>query len=88
MPSPTIEGYDAFNFSTHWADHCVVLIGYSATGPVAISWGALYQMTWAFFSAYFDEIYAAISPDWFDKSGVDPTGINLAQLQADLALIR
>jgi hypothetical protein len=68
--------------------HCVVLIGYNETGPVAISWGALYQMTWEFFSAYFDEIYAAISPDWFNKSGVDPTGLNLAQLEADLALIR
>jgi hypothetical protein len=68
--------------------HCVVLIGYNATGPVAISWGALYQMTWQFFSKYFDEVYAAISPDWFEQSGVDPTGLTLAQLQADLAQIR
>ena len=68
--------------------HCVVLVGYNATGPVAISWGALYQMTWDFFAAYFDEIYAAISPDWFMLSGIDPTGLNLQQLQADLAAIR
>ena len=68
--------------------HCVVLVGYNETGPVAISWGALYQMTWEFFSAYFDELYAAISPDWFSQSGVSPAGISLEQLQADLALIR
>jgi hypothetical protein len=67
--------------------HCVVMIGYNATGPVFISWGALYQATWEFFSTYFDEIYAAISPDWFEKSGVDPTGLNITQLNADLALI-
>lgn len=68
--------------------HCVVLVGYNTVGPVAISWGALYQMTWAFFSRYFDEVYAAISPDWFEASGVDPTGLNLAQLTADLSEIR
>ena len=68
--------------------HCVVLIGYNETGPVAISWGALYQMTWEFFAKYFDEVYAAISPDWFEASGVDPTGLNLAQLQEDLKAIR
>jgi hypothetical protein len=66
--------------------HCVVLIGYNATGPVAISWGANYQMTWDFYAAYFDEVYAAISLDWF-VTGVDPTGFNLQQLQADLAAI-
>lgn len=68
--------------------HCVVLVSYNTVGPVAISWGALYQMTWEFFSAYFDELYAVISPDWFEQSGVDPTGLDLAQLQADLALIK
>jgi hypothetical protein len=68
--------------------HCVVLIGYNETGPVAISWGALYQMTWEFFSKFFDEIYAVISPDWLNASGVDPTGLDLAQLQADLKAIK
>ena len=66
--------------------HCVVLIGYNETGPVAISWGALYQMTWQFFSAYFDELYAVISMDWF-TNGADPTGIDLSQLTADLAAL-
>ena len=68
--------------------HCVVLIGYNQTGPVAISWGALYQMTWEFFSAYFDELYAAISPDWFTAAGVDPAGLDLDQLSTDLMAIR
>ena len=68
--------------------HCVVLIGYNTTGPVAISWGALYQMTWEFFKAYFDELYAAISPDWFSAAGMNPAGLNLTQLVTDLAAIR
>jgi hypothetical protein len=73
--------------------HCVVMIGYTSTGPVFISWGALYQATWAFFSHYFapacdGEIYAAISPDWFAQSGISPAGLNLQQLQADLSAIR
>lgn len=73
--------------------HCVVMIGYNATGPVFISWGALYQATWDFFNYYFaparqGEVYAAISPDWIEKSGVDPAGLNAAQLEADAALIR
>jgi hypothetical protein len=73
--------------------HCVVMVGYNPLGPVFISWGALYQATWAFFNFYFSpdmdgEVYAAISPDWFEQSGVDPTGLNLQQLQADLSAIR
>jgi hypothetical protein len=72
--------------------HCVVLISYNATGPVFISWGGLYQATWEFFNYYFapaqqGEVYAAISPDWFAQSGVDPTGLDLAQLEADLSAI-
>lgn len=68
--------------------HCVVIIGYNVTGPIIISWGALYQVTWEFFNQYFDEVYAAISPDWLNASGVDPTGLDLAQLQADLKAIK
>jgi hypothetical protein len=68
--------------------HCVVIIGYNATGPVAITWGIVKQMTWEFFSEFFDEVYAVISPDWLNTSGVDPTGLNLNQLQIDLKAIK
>jgi hypothetical protein len=73
--------------------HCVVMIGYNATGPVFISWGALYQASWDFFNYYFSpaqqgEVYAAISQDWIEKSGVDPSGVSLVQLQTDVASIR
>jgi hypothetical protein len=73
--------------------HCVVMVGYNETGPVFISWGALYQASWDFFNYYFapdqdGEVYAVISPDWFEASGVDPSGMNLSQLQTDLTCIR
>jgi hypothetical protein len=73
--------------------HCVVMIAYNEIGPIFISWGALYQATWAFFNFFFapnmqGEIYAAISPDWFADSGVDPTGLNLDQLNVDLTAIK
>jgi len=73
--------------------HCVVMIGYNEIGPVFISWGGVYQATWEFYNYYFatlsdGEIYVAISPDWFSDLGVNPSGLNLNQLQADLAAIR
>ncbi len=73
--------------------HCVVMIGYNTKGPVFISWGALYQASWDFFNYYFSpsmqgEIYAAISPDWFNAKNVAPVGFNLQQLEADLTAIK
>lgn len=74
--------------------HCVTMIGYNEAGPEFISWGAVYQATWAFFNYYFapaqqGEVYAAISPDWFQAvNSLDPTGLDLVQLSADLAVIR
>jgi hypothetical protein len=67
--------------------HCVYIAGYNSTGPLAISWGKLYQMTWAFWLRYFDESFALLSPDWL-AANVAPNGFNLNQLTADLAAIR
>ena len=67
--------------------HMVYIPGYNPTGPVAISWGKLYQMTWHFWLTYFDEAFALLSPDWL-AANVAANGFNLNQLTADLAAIR
>lgn len=66
--------------------HCVYIVGYNATGPVCVTWGALQQMTWAFWSQYFDEAYAVLGSDWY-TFGTAPNGFNVIQLQEDIQLI-
>ena len=67
--------------------HCVYIVGYNATGPVCVTWGALQQMTWQFWLKYFDEGYAIIGADWLPTGSTAPSGFDFAQLQNDLALI-
>lgn len=67
--------------------HCVWLVGYTATGPTFVSWGGVYTMTWAFWDAYVDENWALVSPTFIAANGVSPSDFDMAQLEADLALI-
>jgi hypothetical protein len=59
--------------------HCIWCIGYNATGPVFISWGQIFQMTWAAFAYYVDEAWAPVSGDWMrnNAAGISPSGFNL-----------
>ena len=66
--------------------HCVPIVGYDAQNLWVVTWGALKSMSPDFFAAYCDEAYAVLSTDWL-KGGVTPLGLNLQQLQADLAAI-
>lgn len=71
-----------------WGGHCVAIVGYDGGGLTCITWGALQRMTWGFFSTYCDEAYAVLdSPDWLEKDGKCPAGLNLAQLQKDLKVV-
>jgi hypothetical protein len=49
-----------------------------------VTWGALQQMTPAFYEKYCDEAWAYISEENL-KAGKSPEGFNLEQLQADLS---
>ena len=71
-----------------WGGHCVPDLDYDKEGLACITWGAVKRMTWAFFQRYCDEAYAVISQDFIEANGSAPSGFDLAQLQADLALIR
>lgn len=67
--------------------HAVVLVGYDADTVTLISWGALYKMTWEFFTKQTDEAYAVIDPSWL-KDGNTPLGLTKAQLQQMMAAIK
>ena len=68
-----------------WGGHCVPLVGYNAIGPVCVTWGALKQMTWAWWTTYSEEAYALLSPDWLRATGADPAGVDWARLESALA---
>jgi hypothetical protein len=56
-----------------WGGHYVYLSGYTAQGPVCITWGRKQQMTWKFLKKYCDELYALVdNRNWFvKKSPID-----------------
>jgi hypothetical protein len=68
-----------------WGGHCVVVVGYTAIGPLVVTWGTLKQMTWAFWSHYAVEAYA-VMPLAYDDLGANllANGFNASLLEADL----
>jgi hypothetical protein len=69
-----------------WGGHAVDVVRYSPGSVTVVTWGALKDMTWDFWDRYVDECYCILSTDFIagDKA---PSGFNLAELQADLALV-
>jgi|BEDMetMinimDraft_2_1075160.scaffolds.fasta_scaffold00285_2 hypothetical protein len=68
-----------------WGGHCVAVVGYDAEGPIAVSWGALKRMSWAFWQRYAEEAYALLSRDWIGAQGRDPAGFDWPALASALA---
>lgn len=64
--------------------HAVVLAGYDDAGARVISWGSYYTMTWAFFGAFVDEVYAIADASWIAAKGTSPAGLTLAQLEIQM----
>lgn len=69
-----------------WGGHCVPVPGYAEL-VACVTWGALLNMTPAFYQTYSDEAYAVLSPDWIEQNAKAPNGFDLAQLQTDLAIV-
>jgi len=67
-----------------WGGHCVPLVGYNEVGPICVTWGALKQMTWAWWLKYADQAYTLLSPDWMAATGTDPAGVDWAALETDM----
>lgn len=85
---------DQFNANEPWAvtkgssiegGHYIPLVASRSTLE-CVTWGRTQLMTTAFFSKYCDEAYAILSPEML-HAGMSPEGFDLAQLQADLALV-
>lgn len=68
--------------------HAIWIGGYDSAGVDLISWGAAYRMTWAFWDAYVDEVYATAWQDWIEKTGMTPLGLSVAQLEQQMAGLR
>lgn len=68
-----------------WGGHCVPVVGYTADGLWAVTWGAMQLMTWGFLATYCDEAYVLLSQDWMAASGTSPSALAWGLLQADLA---
>lgn len=67
-----------------WGGHAVHVGAYGRNGLTCTTWGAVQRMTWGFWRAYVDEVYAAVSTDFLDAAGMSPTGLDLPALLADL----
>jgi hypothetical protein len=72
-----------------WGGHAVPLVGYDADGLVAVTWGGLKRLTWAFLDTYCDEAFAVLSNDFINQTTrVNPDNFNLLALQRDLRILR
>lgn len=69
--------------------HDVVVPMFDAASQMmtCLTWGQRQKLTWPFFKKYVDEAYCLLSPDWLARHGLDPSGFDMATLQADLAAI-
>jgi hypothetical protein len=65
--------------------HCIILTGYTTAQKLfwGVTWGALIDMTEDFLVNAMDEAFAVVSAQAI-KDGKGPTGLNIAQLEADL----
>lgn len=53
-----------------------------------VTWGHLQPMTMSFARRYIEEAWVPISPLWLEANGDTITGLNLAELRADLADVK
>jgi hypothetical protein len=66
--------------------HAVPIVGYNATGPVVVTWGALQQVTWDWWLKYAEEAYAVITAEVKKRGKLH--GVNFAALDKDLGALR
>lgn len=67
--------------------HNIEACGYNAQGVQISSWGRVYTITWAAFvsTRWVEELYAVLSPNWYNSDKLAPNGIDVTTLQVDLA---
>ena len=68
--------------------HCITAVGYTEGGPLIVSWGQVFTLTWAGWDAYVDEAHALLSRDALGKTGRDVAGVDWTALESFMAIIR
>jgi hypothetical protein len=69
-----------------WGGHYIYVPGYTAQGPVCVTWVRNQQMTWAWLDEYYDEAYAIFdAKDSFKETVIDEAKLNafVARIPAD-----
>ena len=62
--------------------HCITAVGYTSEGPLIVSWGQVFTLTWAGWDAYVEEAHVLLSRDALTAAGKSPDGIDWAALSA------
>lgn len=70
-----------------WGGHDVDAAAYFSGARLVETWGTTLTVADLFAKAYADEMYAVLFPGWVGVHGVSPSGLNIAQLRADLAAL-
>lgn len=94
LPSSAEQQFDAGEpwtvpwFSPIAGGHCIPIVAYDANYAYCVTWGKVQPMTWDFYAKYCDEAYVLVDPLLFDAgTGLDPTGLDVAALTADLTTL-
>lgn len=66
-----------------YGGHAINALAYDEHYITCVSWGKKIKMTWDFFDAYADEVYAIITEDFFDGSKT-PSGLDMNALKFEL----
>lgn len=68
--------------------HCIGLQTMLSVGNYGFTtWGKLQAVEQSFVDHYLEEAWVVISPDWITSKGGTITGLDVAQLQADMAVL-
>ena len=67
--------------------HCITAVGYTDAGPLIVSWGQVFTLTWAGWDAYVEEAHVLLSRDALTAAGKDADGVDWAGLQQDMQRI-
>jgi hypothetical protein len=70
-----------------WGGHAIYVPAYYTGSLTAATWGERQSMTWAWLRKYCDELYCLVSETWADPKKPSPSGVNRAQLVADLKAV-
>ena len=68
--------------------HCVAAVGYTEAGPLVVSWGQVFTLTWAGWDASVEEAHALLSRDALGASGKDAGGVDWTALEGFMAAMR